>query len=237
MYLQWYPEHPSLKNWVQRIADAAGKKGNHDLGLGVHNIAPNLGVEKAPVKARNKRKIDEVDDDSIASDLSKHPGMMVFKDLRVVPKKQEKTAGHPGDETLRKLTMKYTHKDTGYSGINVLGCKARACCNGFIHSMSSVTTPSDAGSMKSKAWTPHATPSKFELDFTAAGNKTVQEKTVKSVGEDQFSMMCSDSMGNTKRGCKDAQEVLVTILDLGNCCHHLQNMAGDIKNLKLSCLN
>jgi hypothetical protein len=54
---------------------------------------------------------------------------------------------------------------------------------------------------------------------------------VESVGEDRFSTMCSDSTGNTKRGRKDAQEQLITILDLGDCCHHLQNTAGDINKL------
>jgi hypothetical protein len=44
--------------------------------------------------------------------------------------------------------------------------------------------------------------------------------------------MCSDSTGNTKRGHKDAQEVFTTILDLGDCCHHLQNTAGDINKLE-----
>lgn len=45
----------------------------------MQNIAPNLGVEKAPVKARNKRKIDEVDDDSIASDLSVQKKIFMLK--------------------------------------------------------------------------------------------------------------------------------------------------------------
>ena len=51
------------------------------------------------------------------------------------------------------------------------------------------------------------------------------------MGEDQFSTMCSDSTGNTKCGHKDSQEVLVTILDLGDCCHHLQNTASDINKV------
>jgi hypothetical protein len=44
--------------------------------------------------------------------------------------------------------------------------------------------------------------------------------------------MCSDSTGNTKCGHKDAQEVLTTILDLGDCCHYLQNTSGDINKLE-----
>jgi hypothetical protein len=55
---------------------------------------------------------------------------------------------------------------------------------------------------------------------------------VESVSEDQFSTMCSDSTGNMKHGCKDVKEVLMTILDLGDCCHHLQNMSGDINKLE-----
>ena len=55
---------------------------------------------------------------------------------------------------------------------------------------------------------------------------------MESVSEDRFSTMCSNSTGNTKCGRKDAQEVLMTILDLGDCCHHLQNMSGDINKLE-----
>ena len=39
--------------------------------------------------------------------------MKLFQDLKVVPKKRAKTAGHPGDEILSKLTIKYTHKVMG----------------------------------------------------------------------------------------------------------------------------
>ena len=51
------------------------------------------------------------------------------------------------------------------------------------------------------------------------------------IGVDRFAAMCSDSTGNTRRGRKDAQEALPTVLDLGDCCHHLQNTIKDINKL------
>jgi hypothetical protein len=38
--------------------------------------------------------------------------MKLLQDLRVISKKHIKSAGHPGDETLSKLTIKYTHMAT-----------------------------------------------------------------------------------------------------------------------------
>jgi hypothetical protein len=60
---------------------------------------------------------------------------------------------------------------------------------------------------------------------------TIHFQTVESIGEDQFSAMCSDSTGNMCLGRKKAQDEFHRILDLGDCCHHMQNTIKDINKL------
>lgn len=43
--------------------------------------------------------------------------------------------------------------------------------------------------------------------------------------------MCSNSTGNTKKGRKMIYEEVQTIINLGDCCHHIQNMIKDINKL------
>ena len=43
--------------------------------------------------------------------------------------------------------------------------------------------------------------------------------------------MCSDNTGNTRRGRKDAQEEIQTMMNLADCCHHLQNTIKYINKL------
>ncbi|KAF8233361.1 hypothetical protein L208DRAFT_1377294 [Tricholoma matsutake] len=64
-------------------------------------------VKRIADAARKMRNSDTV------TEVPERPGMKQFRDLQVVPKKQGRTAGHPGDEILSKLTIKYTHKNTG----------------------------------------------------------------------------------------------------------------------------
>jgi hypothetical protein len=60
---------------------------------------------------------------------------------------------------------------------------------------------------------------------------TIPFQTVESIGENRFSAMCSDSTGNTCLGRKKARDEFHRILDLGDCCHHMQNTIKDINKL------
>ncbi|KAK0431439.1 ribonuclease H-like domain-containing protein [Armillaria borealis] len=54
---------------------------------------------------------------------------------------------------------------------------------------------------------------------------------VREIGEDNFSGLCSDSTGNTKKGKSLAKETLIAILMLPDCCHHLHNTIKEISKL------
>ncbi|KAK0477282.1 ribonuclease H-like domain-containing protein [Armillaria novae-zelandiae] len=54
---------------------------------------------------------------------------------------------------------------------------------------------------------------------------------IRDIGEDNFSGLCSDSTGNTKKGKSLAKDILVAILTLPDCCHHLHNTIKEISNL------
>ncbi|KAF8484534.1 ribonuclease H-like domain-containing protein [Russula ochroleuca] len=56
-------------------------------------------------------------------------------------------------------------------------------------------------------------------------------KTVREIGKEKFAAVCSDSTGNTKKGRKTIHEEVRTIIDLGDCCHHIQNTIKDINKL------
>ena len=56
-------------------------------------------------------------------------------------------------------------------------------------------------------------------------------QTVQEIGKEKFAAMCSDSTGNTKKGHKIIHEEVQTIIDLGDCCHHIHNTIKDINRL------
>ncbi|KAG6913559.1 hypothetical protein DXG01_005904 [Tephrocybe rancida] len=49
--------------------------------------------------------------------------------------------------------------------------------------------------------------------------------------KDNFCVLRSDDTGNTHRGRKDTNEVVLTILNLSDCIHFLQNTSKDISRL------
>lgn len=54
---------------------------------------------------------------------------------------------------------------------------------------------------------------------------------MKRVGIERFCAVCSDNAGNTKKARALLKELTPTVLDIADCCHHLQNTAKDLTRL------
>ncbi|KAK0220637.1 ribonuclease H-like domain-containing protein [Armillaria fumosa] len=59
----------------------------------------------------------------------------------------------------------------------------------------------------------------------------IMNQGIRDIGEDNFSGLCSDSMGNTKKGKSLAKEIVTAIITLPDCCHHLHNTIKEIPKL------
>ncbi|KAH9858440.1 ribonuclease H-like domain-containing protein [Lenzites betulinus] len=56
-------------------------------------------------------------------------------------------------------------------------------------------------------------------------------QVMEAVGVERFSGVCSDSAGNTRKARALLAKEIPTLLDLPDCCHHLQNTSKDITKL------
>ncbi|TFK80579.1 hypothetical protein K466DRAFT_503657, partial [Polyporus arcularius HHB13444] len=54
---------------------------------------------------------------------------------------------------------------------------------------------------------------------------------MKRVGVERFCAVCSDNAGNTKKARALLKQLTPSVLDIGDCCHHLQNTAKDLTRL------
>ncbi|KAF8326496.1 ribonuclease H-like domain-containing protein [Amanita rubescens] len=61
--------------------------------------------------------------------------------------------------------------------------------------------------------------------------KGIIVKTIKDIGIDKTAAIVSDSMGNTRAGWQDAQREIPILLNLGDCCHHIQLTVQDINRI------
>ena len=59
----------------------------------------------------------------------------------------------------------------------------------------------------------------------------IKSKTIKDIGIDKTAAIVSDSTGNTRAGRQDAQREIPTLLNLGDCCHHIQLTVQDINRI------
>ncbi|KAF8887470.1 ribonuclease H-like domain-containing protein, partial [Gymnopilus junonius] len=56
-------------------------------------------------------------------------------------------------------------------------------------------------------------------------------QVVEEIGKANISLICSDSTGNTRLGRRKVNEDYPTILDTGDCVHHIHNTMKDISKL------
>ena len=71
----------------------------------------------------------------------------------------------------------------------------------------------------------------------------IKSKTIKDIGIDKTAAIVSYSTGNTRAGWQDVQREIPTLLNLGDCCHHIQltiqdiNCIGDFQDVIYSLLD
>lgn len=71
----------------------------------------------------------------------------------------------------------------------------------------------------------------FESFLTCRYLLMIKFQTINDTGIDKTASVMSDSTGNTKAGHHDAQCKMPTLLNLGNCCHHIQNTVKNINDI------
>ncbi|KAF8348985.1 hypothetical protein F5887DRAFT_1071140 [Amanita rubescens] len=87
------------------------------------------------------------------------------------------------------------------------------------------TTPDDW-----KSYLVHGYKGSDERD-TQEWVKGIIVKTIKDIGIDKTAAIVSDSTGNTRAGQQDAQREIPILLNLGDCCHHIQLTIQDINRI------
>ncbi|KAK0207382.1 hypothetical protein IW262DRAFT_1302855 [Armillaria fumosa] len=71
----------------------------------------------------------------------------------------------------------------------------------------------------------------FYGGYEGSDEHHMAEWGIRDIGEDNFSGLCSDSMGNAKKGKSLTKEIIMAIITLPDCCHHLHNTIKEIPKL------